>query len=81
MTPALLPWPTDASPSARIACSRRSESGRGAKKSEHEKTAGDIVGVGSEAGGGGRNPPHSRFSPSASSFLGIIQNINKIKKG
>lgn len=56
MTPALLPWPTDASPSARIACSRRSESGRGAKKSEHEKTAGDIVGVGSEAGGGGKKP-------------------------
>lgn len=69
MTPALLPWPTDASPSARIACSRRLESGRGAKKSEHEKTAGDIVGVGSEAGGGGEEtllspafPPPLRHS-------------------
>ena len=63
MTPALLPWPTDASPSARIACSRRSESGRGAKKSEHEKTAGDIVGVGSEAGGGEETLLSPAFPP------------------
>jgi len=62
------------SSNARIACSRRSESGGGVKKSEQEKTARDKVGVGNE---GGRNPPLSRFLPSASLCSGIIQNINK----